>query len=83
MKILDEYYVLMRPGTKNKNNMYTPSDTDTVFLGKDDEFVDDVRHALKIGGRKTAELIISDYEQRYNIKSSCFIAILVRNEITF
>lgn len=83
MKILDEYYVLMRPGTKNRNNMYTPSDTDTVFLGKDDKFVDDVRHALKICNRKTAEIIISDYEQRHGIKSSGYVAIFVRNEITF
>lgn len=83
MKILDEYYVLMRPGTKNKNNMYTPSDTDTVFLGENDMFVDDIRHAMKLDSRKAAEIIISDYEQRHGIKSSGYVAIFVRNEITF
>ena len=48
MKIENEFYVLIKLGTRDKGTFRAKAgigdiDTDTVFLGADDKFVDDIK----------------------------------------
>ena len=83
MKIINEYYVLIRPNTHKKESLCT-SDCETVFLNADDSFVTEITEASKYMTRKCANMILRDYEDRNcNSESSGFTPIYVRNEITY
>lgn len=52
MKIENEFYVLIKLGTRDKGTFRVKAgigdiDTDTVFLGANDEFVDNIRQAVR------------------------------------
>jgi len=77
MKIENEFYVLIKLGTRDKNTFRSKVgigdiDTDTVFLGKDDEFVDDIRSAIRAVNKKTAMMLIQEYESKHNYEKSGF-----------
>lgn len=88
MKIVDEYYVLIKLGTRDKG-VYRGKvgigdiDTDTVFLDADYNFVDDIRGALKAKNKKTARELIQDYERRHDYEPSGLTPVFVTNEITW
>ena len=86
MKIENEFYVLIKLGTRDKNTFRSKVgigdiDTDTVFLGKDDEFVDDIRSAIRAVNKKTAMMLIQEYESKHNYGKSGFVPILVTEKI--
>nr|DAO32044.1 MAG TPA: hypothetical protein [Caudoviricetes sp.] len=86
MKIENEFYVLIKLGTRDKNTFRSKVgigdiDTDTVFLGKDDEFVDDIRSAIRAVNKKTAMMLIQEYESKHNYEKSGFVPILVTEKI--
>lgn len=86
MKIVDEYYVLIKIGTRDKGVFRGKAgigdiDTDTVFLDVDGNFVDDVRGALK--AKKAAFILIQDYERKHDFEPSGLIPVFVTNEITW
>lgn len=86
MKIENEFYVLIKLGTRDKNTFRSKVgigdiDTDTVFLGKDDEFVDDIRNAIRAVNKKTAMMLIQEYEGKHNYEKSGFVPILVTEKI--
>ena len=88
MKIVDEYYVLIKLGTRDKGVYRGKAgigdiDTDTVFLGADDVFVDNIREALKATSKKTARMLIQDYERRHDFEPSGLVPVFVTNEITW
>lgn len=86
MKIENEFYVLIKLGTRDKGTFWAKAgigdiDTDTVFLGADDEFVDDVRNVIRAVNKKTAMMLIQEYESKYNYEKSGFVPILVTEKI--
>lgn len=83
MKIVDEYYVLIRLGTIDKGVYRGDFDSYTVFLGKDETFVDDIRSALKFNCKKAAMLFLQDYERKHDFEPSELSTLYVRNEITW
>ena len=88
MKIENEFYVLIKLGTRDKGTFRAKAgigdiDTDTVFLGADDSFVDDIKQAMKVKNKKTAMILIQEYESRHNYEKSGFIPILVTEKLTW
>lgn len=88
MKIVDEYYVLIKIGTRDKGVFRGKAgigdiDTDTVFLDVDGNFVDDVRGALKAKTKKADFILIQDYERKHDFEPSGLIPVFVTNEITW
>ena len=88
MKIEKEFCVLMRLGTRDKGTFRAKADigdidTDTVFLGADDEFVDDIRQAVRAVNKKTAMALIQEYERNHDYEKSGFTPILVTEKLTW
>ena len=88
MKIENEYYVLIKLGTRDKGTYRAKAgigdvDTDTIFLGKDGEFVEDIKQAIKATSKKTAMVLIQDYEASHDYERSGFTPILVIEKITW
>ena len=87
MKIENEFYVLIKLGTRDKGTFRTKVgigniDTDTVFLGKDDELVDDIRSAVRAVNKKTAMMLVQEYEREHDYEKSGFTPILVTEKVT-
>lgn len=88
MKIENEFYVLIKLGTRDKGTFRAKTgigdiDTDTVFLGADNEFVDDIKQAIRAVNKKTAMFLIQDYESRHDYEKSGFSPILVTEKLTW
>lgn len=88
MKIENEFYVLIKLGTRDKGTFRAKVgigdiDTDTVFLGADDEFVDDIRQAVRAINKKTAMALIQEYECNHDYEKSGFTPILVTEKLTW
>lgn len=88
MKIENEFYVLIKLGTRDKGTFRAKAgigdiDTDTVFLGADDEFVDDIRQAVRAVNKKTAMALIQEYERNHDYEKSGFTPILVTEKFTW
>lgn len=83
MKIVNEYYILIRPNTHDKNSL-CETDCETVFLNEDYSFVNDVKCATRYTTKKCAYLVLHDYENRKcNSEPSGFVPIYVKEEITY
>jgi len=87
MKIENEFYVLIKLGTRDKGTFRAKAigdiDTDTVFLGTDDEFVDDIKQAVRAVNKKTAMALIQEYERNHDYEKSGFTPILVTEKFTW
>ena len=88
MKIENEFYVLIKFGTRDKGTFRAKAgigdiDTDTVFLGADDEFVDDIKQAVRAANKKTAMALIQEYERNQDYEKSGFTPILVTEKLTW
>lgn len=88
MKIENEFYVLIKLGTRDKGAFRLKAgigdiDTDTVFLGADDEFVDDIKQAVRAVNKKTAVMLIQEYERSHDYEKSGFTPILVTEKLTW
>ena len=69
MTIENKFYVLIR--------------NDAVFLGKNDELVDDIRSAIRCANKNTAMLLIQEYEYNHGYKKSGFKPILVMEKLAW
>lgn len=88
MKIENEFYVLIKLGTRDKCTFRAKAgigdiDTDTVFLGADDKFVDDIKQAVRAVNKKTAMMLIQEYERNHDYEKSGFTPILVTEKLTW
>ena len=84
MKIIKEYYILMKPNTHRINSL-CKADCETVFLNHDYSFSTDIEGCDAIySTKKTAYEILHDYESRENNgEPSGFVPIYVKKEITY
>lgn len=84
MKIIKEYYVLMKPNTHDKNSV-CETDCETVFLNEDYSFATDIESCnVKYNSKKTAYMVLHDYEfHKNNGEPSGFVPIYVKKEITY
>lgn len=83
MKIENEFYVLIKLGTRDKGTFRAKAgigdiDTDTVFLG-----VDDIKQAVRAVNKKTAMALIQEYERNHDYEKSGFAPILVTEKLTW
>ena len=82
MKIENEFYVLIKLGTRDKGTFRAKVgigdvDMDTVFLGADNTFVDDIKQAIRMVDKNTAMILIREYERAHGYEKSGFTPILV------
>ncbi len=83
MKIVNEYYVLIRLNTHGKN-VLCETDCETLFLNEDGSFVNDIRCATKYNTKKCAYIVLRYYEiSKCGSEPSGFVPIYVKEEITY
>lgn len=88
MKIENEFYVLIKLGTRDKGTFRAKAgigdiDTDTVFLGADNTFVDDIKLAVRAVNKKTSMMLIQEYEREHDFEKSGFVPILATEKLTW
>ncbi len=83
MKIINEYYVLIRLNTHEKNTL-CETDCETLFLNRDGTFANDIKSADKYNTKKCAYMVLRDYEdKKCNSEPSGFVPIYAKEEITY
>ena len=86
MKIKEEFYVLIKLRTENKNCWKTGDTKETLFYrSKDGEntFVDNIKEATRCENKETAFIVLRNYEEEHGYEPSGMVPLLVTSEWTY
>lgn len=86
MKIKEEFYVLIKLRTENKNCWKTGDTKETLFYKRkdgEDTFVDNIKEATRCENKATAFTVLRNYEEEHGCEPSGMVPLLVTSEWTY